>query len=317
MHKLSIVIPCFNSAENIPDLQIALQHLNSKLENYELEIILVDDGSKDETYKKLIAFSDSTYLKVTIIKLTGNFGSYNAFLAGLNHGTGNVYAQLHPDMQDPPEHLTEMLPYWENGIKFIIGQRTEREDKNINQLFARFYHWLMKKIALPHIPDGGYDLIVFDKKLRDYVVGMNESNTNLVYLISWLKYPYVTVPVKRIIRKKGKSQWTFDKKLKLLIDSVISFSYTPIKFITYTSVFVFIISIVFSLFLFISENFMISEKIILGVILFFSNLILIFFSILGEYLWRTLEANRKRPPFIVEEILEKKTNDDLIKNSQN
>jgi len=311
MHKLSIVIPCFNSAENIPDLQIALQHLNSKLENYELEIILVDDGSKDETYKKLIAFSDTTSLKIIIVKLTGNFGSYNAFLAGLNYGTGDVYAQVHPDMQDPPQHLTEMLPYWEKGIKFIIGQRTEREDKNFNQFFARFYHWLMKKIALPHIPDGGYDLIVFDKQLRDYVVGMNESNTNLVYLISWLKYPYVTVPVKRISRKKGESQWTFNKKVKLLIDSVTSFSYTPIKILTYTSVFVFILSFALIIFLFASEKFLLFEKIILGTGLLFVNLILFFLSILGEYLWRTLEATRKRPPFIVEEILEK--NDNIIK----
>jgi glycosyltransferase involved in cell wall biosynthesis len=300
MNKLSIVIPCYNSAENISELQHALQLLSKQLINYELEVILVDDGSKDDTYLKLIEFSETTFLNTKTVKLTGNFGSYNAFLAGLNHGTGDVYAQVHPDMQDPPEHLVEMLPHWENGIKFVIGQRIAREDKNINQLFARLYHWLIKNIALPHIPEGGYDLIVFDKKLRDYVVEMNESNTNLVYLISWLRYPYVTVPVTRINRKKGKSQWTFDKKVKLLIDSVVSFSYAPIKLITYTFVFVFIFSIAFGFYFLVSEKFRISDKIILGAILFITNLILCFFSILAEYLWRTLEAARKRPPFIVE-----------------
>lgn len=302
MFKLSVVIPCYNSAENISELQHALQILSKQLVNYELEVILVDDGSKDDTYLKLIEFSETTFLNTKTVKLTGNFGSYNAFLAGLNHGTGDVYAQVHPDMQDPPEHLVEMLPHWENGIKFVIGQRIAREDKNINQLFARLYHWLIKNIALPHIPEGGYDLIVFDKKLRDYVVEMNESNTNLVYLISWLRYPYVTVPVTRINRKKGKSQWTFDKKVKLLIDSVVSFSYAPIKLITYTFVFVFIFSIAFGFYFLVSEKFRISDKIILGAILFITNLILCFFSILAEYLWRTLEVNRKRPPFIVEKM---------------
>ena len=306
MHKLSVVIPCFNSAENIADLQIALQNLSINLSSYELEIILVDDGSKDNTYKELIRFSETTTLKTIIVKLTGNFGSYNTFLAGLNYGTGDVYAQVHPDMQDPPEHLTAMLPYWENGIKFVIGQRIAREDKNTNQYFAQFYHWLMKKIALPHIPEGGYDLIVFDKALRNQVVQMNESNTNLVYLISWLQYPYITVPITRISRKKGASQWTFNKKAKLLIDSIVSFSYTPIKLMTFTSVTVFILSVVFFIFMISSGKLSANAKLFLSIVLFFGNLLLIFLSMLGEYVWRTLEASRKRPPFIVEKVIENK-----------
>jgi glycosyltransferase involved in cell wall biosynthesis len=301
--RLSIVIPCFNSADNIVDLQMALQNLSKNLPKYELEIILVDDGSKDDTYKKLLVFSETTTLKTIVVKLTGNFGSYNTFLAGLNYGTGDVYAQVHPDMQDPPEHLQEMLPHWENGIKFVIAQRTDREDKNFNQIFARFYHWLMKKIALPHIPDGGYDLIVFDKELRDSIVDMNESNTNLVYLISWLKYPYVTIPITRVSRKSGKSQWTFSKKYKLLIDSVVSFSYTPVKLMTLTSILVLTMSSVFFIFMIFSCNFSIKEKMLVSIALFFGNLILLFISLIGEYLWRTLEAARKRPPFIVEKII--------------
>ena len=123
MPKLSIVIPCFNNAENITDLQISLEALSKQLSGYEFEIILVDDGSKDETYNKLLQFSATSTLKTIVVKLTGNFGSYNAFLAGLHHGTGDVYAQVHPDMQDPPEHLADMLPHWQSGIKFVIGQR--------------------------------------------------------------------------------------------------------------------------------------------------------------------------------------------------
>lgn len=303
MKLLSIVIPCFNSDDNIADLQIVLEALSKKLSKYEVEIILVDDGSKDDTYKKLLTFSETTTLKTIVVKLTGNFGSYNSFLAGLNNGTGDVYAQVHPDMQDPPEHLVDMLPHWENGIKFIIGQRVEREDKNTGQIFAQFYHWLLKKIALPHIPKGGYDLIVFDKDLRNYVVEMNESNTNLVYLISWLKYPYVTVPITRVSRKKGTSQWTFNKKAKLIIDSIVSFSYTPIKLITYTSMLVSIGSLAFFIFSLFTERFSVNTKIYISIALFFGNIILIFLSILGEYLWRTLEAARKRPPFVVDKVI--------------
>lgn len=300
MKTLSIVIPCFNNAENIADLQTALEKLSTKLSNYMVEIILVDDGSIDNTYDKLLDFSNTSTLKTKIVKLTGNFGSYNAFLAGLNYGNGDVYAQVHPDLQDPPEHLEEMLPYWEKGIKFVIGQRIAREDKDTSQHFARLYHRLMKKIALPHIPDGGYDLILFDKELRNHVVEMNESNTNLVYLISWLKYPYTTVPITRVSRKTGTSQWTLSKKIKLLIDSVVSFSYAPIRFISFSSIVIFIVSIIFFLFLLFCNRFTNETKITLSIFLFFGNMLLIFLSIIGEYLWRTLEFSRKRPPFIVD-----------------
>lgn len=300
MKKLSIVIPCFNSSENIPDLQTALEALQQKLGNYSMEIILVDDGSKDDTYERLKAFAASTSLSLKLVKLTGNFGSYNAFLAGLNQGTGEVYAQLHPDLQDPPEHLLDMLPYWEQGIPFVIANRVEREDSGAGQTFARFYHRLMKKIALPHIPEGGYDLILFDKKLRDHVVAMNESNTNLVYLISWLQYPFVTIPIKRVSRKKGRSQWTFPKKYKLLIDSVVSFSYTPIRLMSAAAISIFCLSVL--LFLFLLFRHRLTAEILL--ILAFGNAILVFSAVIGEYLWRTLEAARKRPPFIVEKTEE-------------
>ncbi len=303
MKQLSIVIPCFNSSENIADLLPALEDLKKNLSHYALEIILVDDGSKDDTYEKIVALSEAASFKTIVVKLSGNFGSYNAFLAGLNYGTGNVYAQLHPDLQDPPQHLYDMLPYWEKGIKLVIAQRTNREDFTF---FGHLYHWVMKKIALPHIPTGGYDLLVFDRELRDHIVKMNESNTNLVYLISWLQYPYVSIPITRISRKKGKSQWTLNKKIKLWADSLVSFSYFPIRMITFSTLLIFLLSIVFGVYLFFSKQFASETKLLVGLITLFGNLLLIAASILAEYLWRTLEFSRKRPPFVVDKLIENK-----------
>ncbi len=305
MKKLSVVIPCFNSADNIADLQVALEKLALELTTYQLEIILVDDGSADTTFDALLRFQRSTSLQTVLVKLTGNFGSYNAFLAGLHYGTGDVYAQVHPDMQDPPEHLPAMLEFYEKGIPFVIGQRTEREDKDSSQWFARAYHKMVKKIALPHIPEGGYDLIVFDKALRDHVVEMNEQNVNLVYLISWLRYPYVTVPITRVSRKKGKSQWTFSKKSKLVADTIVAFSYTPIRWLTYSAGTVLALSIPFALYVLLFSGFSGAYKTTLLLLLLFGNLVTMGMSILGEYLWRTLDASRKRPPFVVEKVWRK------------
>lgn len=135
---------------------------------------------------------------------------------------------------------------------------------------------------------------------------MNESNTNLVYLISWLKYPYVTVPITRVSRKTGTSQWTLSKKIKLLADSVVAFSYMPIRFITLSVIFTFFFSVCMSIFIYFYTVFSPETKIILFFFLLISNILLICISILGEYLWRTLESSRRRPPFIVEKVIEKK-----------
>jgi dolichol-phosphate mannosyltransferase len=308
MKKLSIIIPCFNSAPNIEDLQITLERLAKKITDFNLEIILVDDGSKDNTYALLSNFTETTDLDVKIVKLTGNFGSYNAFLAGLHHGNGEVFAQVHPDMQDHPDHLLEMLEYYRKGIPYIIGQRVEREDNDSTQWFAKLYHKIVKKIALPDIPEGGYDLILFSKELRDHIVNMNESNINLVYLLSWLKYPYVTIPIKRESRRKGTSQWTTSKKIKLVADTIVGFSYTPIRCLTFISLCFVLLSIVYSLFTLLFSHFSYYQKTLIILVLALLNLISIGISILGEYLWRTLEAARKRPPFIVESLIETKSN---------
>jgi len=303
MKTLSIVIPCYNSAENIADLQIALELLSKEISDFSIEVVLVDDGSQDNTFEMIQEFYRSSTLKVIIVKLTGNFGSYNAFLAGLHYGSGDVYAQVHPDMQDPPEHLPDMLAYYRQGIPFVIGQRIGREDKDSSQWFAKAYHTLVKKIGLSHIPKGGYDLILFDKTLRDHVVNMNEQHVNLVYLISWLRYPYVTVPITRISRKKGKSQWTFSKKSKLVADTIVAFSYTPVKWLTYSSILLFLLSLPLYIFTLFFSDFLTVHKLIISLLLLLINLTMAGISVLGEYLWRTLEAARRRPPFIVEKLL--------------
>lgn len=151
-------------------------------------------------------FKDHLKSEVKIVQLSGNFGSYNALLAGLHHADGDCFVQLHADLQDPPEHIPLMIEHWQNGFKLVIGQRVFREEGWLNQFLSNSYHSLIKKLALPFIPDGGYDLILFDRQLRDHIVQMNETNVNLVYLISWLRFPYVTIPLTRKERTKGISQ---------------------------------------------------------------------------------------------------------------
>jgi polyisoprenyl-phosphate glycosyltransferase len=297
--RISIVVPFYQNSANVPDLVEALKILSKRLEQeVQVDFVVVDDGSTDDGYEKLLAAKE-LLPQLKLIKLTGNFGSYAALLAGLAYTESDCYAQLHADLQDPPEHIPEMVQHWNAGIKLVIGQRVRREERGLSSFFSGLYHKLMKTTALPHIPDGGYDLVLFDREIRDHVVAMNESNVNLIYLISWLRYPYVTIPVVRRVRDKGVSQWSFSKKVKLFVDSFVAFSYLPIKLVSMAAVLNLIVWIGYSIWLFAQPDLFFS---ILWLIYSVSSFILISLAIVAEYLWRTLEVSRKRPPFIVERV---------------
>lgn len=301
MKKLSIIIPCYNGDDCFDFLIAEIIKLNQLLEKKILiEYVLVNDGSTDNTWEEMIRFQSSVP-RTRLIQLSGNFGSYSAFLAGLSQATGDCFAQLHTDLQDPPNIIPEMLDYWEKGVKLVIGQRTRREEGKATVFFARIYHKVIKKIALPHVPEGGYDLILFDKELRDLVVGLNESNINLVYLISSFKHPYVTIPVTRVRRPSGRSGWTLKKKIKLVVDSLVGFSYFPIQLLSFICLAFFFGSIVSIISLFIEFS---AYRLLFFVILISSFMLSIMLVIIGEYLWRTLEASRKRPPYVIDKILD-------------
>ena len=297
MKKISIIIPCYNSAVNIPDTSVELLKLKNDIEakGLAVEFVMVEDGSTDSTMQELLGFKEQIPELVKIIQLAGNWGSYNALLAGCNYATGDACVQLHIDLQDPPEHIPEMIDYWLKGNKLVIGQRVKREEDFLYLITAGLYHWLIKKFALPYIPEGGYDLILFDREICNHIVRMNETNTNLVYLMSWLRYPYIAIPIVRRKRVKGESGWTFSKRVKLAIDSFVSFSYFPVRVVTFFALISILLFFTATCALLVLNSF--DLKIWLLSLL--SMAILVSLSIVAEYLWRALEATRKRPPFVV------------------
>lgn len=297
MKKISIIIPCYNSAVNLPDTSIALIELKTNIDakGLAVEFVMVEDGSTDTTLDGLLQFKRTLPDHVKVIQLAGNWGSYNALLAGCNYATGDACVQLHVDLQDPPEHIPAMIDYWLAGNKLVIGQRVKREEGFLYLLTAGLYHWLIKKLALPFVPEGGYDLVLFDREICNRLISMNETNTNLIYLISWLRYPYVAIPITRRKRVKGTSGWTFAKRIKLAIDSFVSFSYFPIRVVTFlaiVSIFVFVLC---------TAMFVLKQEFTFTMWLFsaVSTALMISLSIVAEYLWRTLESTRKRPHFVV------------------
>lgn len=303
--KLSIIIPCYFNEKNIPVTTKELIHNELLFENeIEFEYIFVDDGSGDDTYKELKYFKEQYPTKVKLVKLSGNFGSYNAILAGMHYATGDCNVVLAADLQDPPELIHKMYNYWKSGIKLVIANREKRNDEFWDKQFSNLYHRLIRKYGIKNMPIGGFDFCLFDRQLKDEVLLMKEKNTNTLFLLLWLKYDFVSIPYTRKKREIGTSRWTIQKKIKLLIDSFISFSFAPIRIISIFAFVFAIIAIIYAVYIIICRMTGIIQtpgwSTLMIALLFISSFIMFSLGILGEYLWRILDQVRPRPIYVVE-----------------
>jgi polyisoprenyl-phosphate glycosyltransferase len=308
MPKLTYIIPCYFNEQNIP---VTSAELIDNEKNFTADVIFeyifVDDGSKDNTYNELLKFHSVYPEKVKIIKLAGNVGSYNAILAGMNYSTGDCNVIIAADLQDPLDLVPKMYDYWCKGVKFVIANRKDREESFGQKMFSNTYHFLMRKFALENIPPGGFDFVLFDKQLCKQVVDIDESNTNTIYLLSWLNYDFVSIPYVRKKREIGKSRWTLKKKVKLFVDSFVSFSYAPIRLISLIGILLGLSAFVYGIFVIIAKftgNIPISGwTSMMVVLLFVSAFQMTALGIIGEYVWRANDSAKKRPNYIVDKTI--------------
>jgi len=311
MAKISIIIPCYYNEGNIPITGRELiknEQLFPKETNF--EYIFVDDGSKDKTFDELVKFHTKYPKRVKVIKLAKNVGANNASLCGINMASGDCCAILAADLQDPPELLAKMFKYWQNGFKLVVANRTKREDPFIGTIFSNIFHKLMRNFVLRNAPNSGFDLCLFDKQIRDNIVQMEEKNTYLPYLLLWLGYEYINIPYIRRRREIGKSKWTLSKKVKSFIDSFVSFTYLPLRLVSFLGILLSIAAFIYSIMIIRAR---IINKVpvegwtsIVIILLFVSSFQMISLGIIGEYIWRTLDAVRKRPSYIIDKIIESK-----------
>lgn len=307
MALISIIIPCYFNEENLPVTFERLQQMESQLPGgTTVEYLFIDDGSGDGTYSVLEGFQQAQPERVVLLKLAGNVGSYNAILAGMGYAKGDCCTVISADLQDPPELIPQMFDYWQQGFKLVMANRQRRKEGLFKRIFAGIFHGLIRRFALKNIPTGGFDFVLFDQKLCAEVVRMDEKNTNTLFLLPWLGYPYVNIPYVRQEREIGQSRWTTAKKIKLFIDSFIAFSFFPIRMIAVSGLLLGILAMGYALYILYAR---LTGHIdvegwsaLMLVILFVSSFQMVALGILGEYLWRTLDAVRKRPNFVIDQV---------------
>ena len=304
MSKLSIVIPVYYNSDTLELLYDDLKEkVLGKIGDY--EIVFVDDGSGDNSWEIInkIAAKDKN---VVATKLSRNFGEHAALLAGLSVCTGDCAVTKQADLQEDSTLILDMYESWKRGNKVVLAIRGSRDENAVKKFFAGCYYWLVRKTINKDMPQGGCDCYLVDRQVIKVLEMMDEKNSSLTLQVMWVGFKTEKIYFHRKDREVGKSRWTLAKKFKLVLDSMMSFSYFPIRCMA-TVGFIFALMSLIGIILTIKEKFTTGTPILgyaslMSVVLFGFGLIFIMLSMLGEYIWRALEESRKRPPFIIDEV---------------
>jgi len=232
MPKLSVVIPFYNEPSLAP-LLAELDSVEKKLKTrgIELELLFVDDGSDSKTSLEELLKYKGAREQIKVIRLARNFGAFHAIKTGFDFVSGDGFATLSADLQDPPSLLVEMAEKWLAGCKFVICVRGEREDPLSTRAFASIYYKLIRLTSIRNFPKTGYDLALMDKAFLPH---LRNSSVQINYrlLAYWLGFRPEIIVYKREKRQAGESHWGLSKRLNLFIDSMIAFSNWPSRIIT-------------------------------------------------------------------------------------
>ncbi len=222
----------------------------------------------------------------------------------MSFASGEAVVQLHADLQDPPHYIPEMVEKWRKGAKLVIGQRVKRDDGMVNDFFSSCYHAVVRSFALPHIPPGGYDLILMDREIVQEVLPLSPRDINLVYLISSLKHPYETVSVERTKRVSGVSQWSLEAKVKLAVDTMTALSYSPVVWFRNMALMVGICTLAVSIAMAVTSSWPVMYKVVSVTAGVWSAVLLVGVAMLLEYAHRILNSVNGRPPYVVDRVIE-------------
>ena len=301
MPKLSVVVPVYYNQDSLLPLYEELRQKVFSRDDFTYELILVDDGSRDASWAvmKELAGRDTN---VKIVHLSRNFGSHAAILCGLSRATGDCAVVKAADLQEPAELVLSLYDKWCEGYNVVLAVREGRPEK---AFFSNSYYAMVRRLALPDMPKTGFDVFLLDKKVIRVLEMLDEKNSALTGQILWSGFKTAQVPYTRLERTVGKSRWTLHKKLRLVLDTLFSFTNLPISVVLTVGVLSSVISVVWGVVLVLLRLMRTIDAIgwtsLFVFQLFSFGVTMLTLGILGEYLWRTFDAARNRPVYIIED----------------
>ena len=306
MKKISVVIPMYYEEEVANECYNRTKKVLNGLENYDHEIVFVNDGSKDKTLPilKEIATKDE---KAKVISFSRNFGHQAAVTAGLKFVTGDCILIIDSDMQDPPELLVDMLKLWEDGNEVIYAKRkTRKGESKFKLMTAKMFYKVLNNLSDVEIPKDTGDFRLVDRKVVDVINSMPEHNKFLRGLFSWVGFKQEPIEYERQERFAGKTKYPLKKMLKLASDGIISFSTKPLKIIGgigIASIFISFILLIYAIlsYIFKWNNLASGWTSLMVAITFFAGVQLVSIWMISEYIARIYDDTKQRPEYIINE----------------
>jgi len=269
--------------------------------------VLVNDGSTDGSWDVMQELQRKRPSRITLIDLTRNFGQMSALLAGYNDAQGDCVVSMAADLQDPPEVVWQLIDAWLAGHKLVVASRTSRDDGRLSDWSARFAWALLRRYAIPNLPEGGFDFFLMDREIRNYFVREPEQDIHLQgRLLFYGTLPFL-VPYERKRRPEGESQTTLAQKAKFFIDGFVAHSFLPLRFISLVGVGLFVAAVIVSCvivwYVLVKGSAVEGWASLVILILFLFGMQFLAIGVIGEYLWRGIRQVRRRPQYIVKNVL--------------
>jgi glycosyltransferase involved in cell wall biosynthesis len=307
MSLLSVIVPCYNEEESVELFYDELIKNDSffKENNIELELIYVDDGSKDGTVMEVKKLREKDE-RVHLLSFSRNFGKEAAMFAGLEKSKGDYVVIMDVDLQDPPSLLPQMIEYINQGYDSVATRRVTRKgEPPIRSFFARLFYRLMNKISQTEMMDGARDYRLMTRQMVDSILSMREYNRFTKGIFGWVGFNTKWLEYENVERAKGETKWNFWKLLKYSLEGIVAFSTVPLQIASVAGVF-------FCVLAFVMMIFIIVRKLIFGdpvsgwpslvcILLMTSGVQFFCTGILGQYLARTYMEVKKRPIYILKE----------------
>ena len=316
MKKISIIIPAYNEEEALPALMERITKFADDTKDYDFEFLFVNDGSKDRTIELIKEYREKDK-RVCYVDFARNFGKETAMKAGIDYATGDAVVFLDADLQDPPEVITEMIKYWEEGYDDVYAQRKSRKGETWMKKFtSKMYYKILQDLTNVPIQKDTGDFRLLDRRCVNALKVMNESQRNSKSMFSWIGYKKKAIFYDRDPRVAGKTKWNYSKLINLAIDGITSFTTSPLRISTFIAIPTFLVLFVYFVYV-IAKSFIVHQPIqafqaTILLILFFSGIQIMLFGIVGEYLGRIFNETKNRPLYLVNEYNGEKENNEKL-----
>lgn len=308
---ISVVVPAYNEEAVLPLFHAAMVQVFERLPRYRCEIVFVDDGSTDGTARLMeeLAAQDA---RVSVVRLSRNFGKEIALTAGLDHARGDAVAVFDADLQDPPELLLEFARCWEQGYDVVYARRTHRDGESwLKKATAAAFYRVIRRVSRVQIPADTGDCRLMSRRAADALGQLREQHRFMKGLFAWIGFPAMAVDYRRKHRAAGSTKFDYWKLWRFALEGITSFTTAPLKVASYIGFVLALLAFGFGAWIML-KTLIWGEPVrgyptLMVTVLFLGGIQLFFIGILGEYLGRIFGETKKRPLYLVQQHLPSRT----------